>query len=159
MLVKCRVAGNLESDMSANWLMATTRQFGKETLEELRQDTMVDPDNITIQKDEAMVLVGGRQSIMKLLQENGDNVIIKGSTPMMVGVFRKHHMFGKNETCVKIVSGRKKLPEDGVKYEDLGNYVQSARFWMRIEGDSISFPGQATVKPSDLALALQRMFK
>ena len=160
MIVKCKQFGHIQSDMSVNVLIGLTRQFGKESLQELLQtDSIADPNNISISRDEALVLVGGRQSIIQLLQQTGDNLLIKGGAPMMVGFARKHHLFGKNETCVKILSHRRKLPNDGVNYEDLGKYVQSAVCTSAVAvAGGFTFAGQVWVKPSELAGALQRMF-
>ena len=157
MIVKCKVLGQIESNMSVNSVIAYTRQYGKESLQELLTDNIVDPNNITISKDDALVLVGGRQSIVQILQQAGDNLLIKGGPPFMIGFARKHHMFGKNETCVKIVSGRRKLPEDGFKYENLAHFIQSV-LWTGAVAGGVTVYGQVSVKPSDLAGALQLMF-
>ena len=157
MIVKCRLFGQIESDFPVNSLIALTRQFGKESLNELPTDNFIDPNNITISKYEALVLVGGRQSIVQILQQAGDNLLIKGGPPFMIGFARKHHMFGKNETCVKIVSGRTKLPEDGFKYENLAHFIQSV-LWTHAVARGGTVDSHVSVKPSDLAGALQMMF-
>ena len=158
MLVKCWIAGAIESNLSTKNLIALTRMYGKDSLEGLTSnDSIVDPNNIHINNDQALVLVGGRQSIIQFLQAAGDTPMIKGGPPMMVGVMRLHHMYSKNETCVKVIANRRNPPNDGIEYENVGRYIPSAVV-AGAGGTGIAVQGTVAVSPQALAGALQRIF-
>lgn len=118
MEVKCYLAKGPELDQTMMNLLALTRKDGKQSLEELSNDRA----GISLSRNrEALILVGGRDSIHDFLLYGGCYPYIAGVGPFRVSFARKHRTLGKNETCVKLVCGPgHRQPEDGSSYVDLG---------------------------------------
>jgi hypothetical protein len=133
MQVKCLLAQGAQTDMSMMDLLALTRNTGQTSLGGLINDF----DKISMVKARsALVLVGGRESISRFFYNSGGMPRIVASRPVQVCFARKHRMFGKNETCLKIVCGGGfRQPPDGSEYINLV-----------IEGDGT----QAIINPVEL---------
>jgi hypothetical protein len=64
-----------------------------------------------------MVIVGGRESIRNSLFNSGNTTHITGANPLRMCFARKHRVFGKNETCLKLVCGQgHQQPQDGSEF-------------------------------------------
>lgn len=125
MEVKCYLAKGPELNRTMMELLSLTRNEGHNSLGALYTDQA----GISLDKERsALILVGGRDSIHKFLMYTGPFPHIIGTRPFLLSFARKHRVFGKNETCLKIVcgSGHHK-PEDGSDYVALGLKGTSAR--------------------------------
>ena len=118
MQVKCYLAKGPELDQTMMELLAVARNEGQTSLGMLSNDMA----GISLSRNrEALVLVGGRDSIHNFLLFQGCYPPIFGTGPFLVSFARKHRVFGKNETCLKIVSGQgHRQPEDGSEFVALG---------------------------------------
>lgn len=114
MKVKCYLAEGNDADRNMMDLLRLTRSNGQQGLGGLVNGR----DGISLAKNKgALVLVGGRESIMHSLIFSGGIPLITGGNPFRVTFARKHKVFGKNETCVKIVGSEgHPQPEDGSEY-------------------------------------------
>jgi hypothetical protein len=118
MEAKCYLASGPELDRTMMQLLALARNEGKTSLSELYNDRA----GISLSKNrQALILVGGRDSIHDLLLYSGTYPLILGARPFLLSFARKHRVFGKNETCLKVVCGTgHHKPEDGSEYVPLG---------------------------------------
>ena len=156
MLVKYWYAGWMNADLPIKGMLALSRQWGKDSLAECSND---DWGQVQIHRDSALVISGGRQSIIQSLADCGEKPLLTGGPPFMLATARKHHMFGKNETAIKLIANRRKAPDDGGDYVDLAKFVQSAVPGPAAYGMGIMLVGSVSVKPYELAQTLQRIFK
>jgi len=117
MQVKCYLAQGDEVDKNMMELLALTDERGQNSLGGLANDI----GNISLSKTRgALILTGGRESITRFLYNQGSFPLITGGRPFLVSFARKHRIFGKNETCVKIVSGTgHRQPTDGSEYQGI----------------------------------------
>ena len=118
MEAKCYLASGPDVDRTMMQLLSMARDNGTTSLTALYNDR----SGISLSKNRtALVLVGGRDSIHKLLFWSGTELRIIGTAPWYVSFARKHRVFGKNETCLKIVCGPgHHQPEDGSEFVPLG---------------------------------------
>lgn len=118
MQAKCYLAQGPECDLTMMELLALTRNSGQTSLGGLSNDLA----GISLSKSKvALILVGGRDSIHNFLLYNGAYPYITGTVPFRLCYARKHRVFGKNETCLKIVCGEgHRQPEDGSEFVTLG---------------------------------------
>lgn len=117
MQVKCYLATGPELNQTMMELLALTRNEGEESLTALHNTNA----GISLSKNrQALILVGGRNSIHDFLMGQGAIPLILGTRPLRMSYARKHRIIGKNETCVKIVCGTGHYkPEDGSDYVDI----------------------------------------
>ena len=141
MQAKCYLAAGPDVDRTMMELLSLTRANGADSLGALSNDRA----GISLSRNRvALVLVGGRDSIHNLLLYSGSYPLIVGTRPFNVCFARKHRVFGKNETCLKIVCGTgHRQPEDGSDFIALG-----------VKGTS----QQLTVTPPELAHCLHFLY-
>ena len=139
MQVKCYLAQGADVDKSMMELMTLTDTRGSIALAALQNTNA----GISLVKSNcALVFTGGRESITKFLYHQGGDTLIVGVRPFLASFARKHRILGKNETCVKIVSGRLyRQPPDGSEFFDLSGFIRT---------DSM----QITMTPAELANSL-----
>lgn len=104
-------------------LLSLARNSGETSLGVLANDMA----GISLSKNrDSLIFVGGRDSIHNLLLFSGPYPPIFGTRPFKVCFARKHRVFGKNETCLKIVCGDgHRQPEDGSEFVSLGENAKS----------------------------------
>jgi hypothetical protein len=142
MKAKCYLAKGPELDMTMMELLALARgDAGKDSLGSLSNDRA----GISLSRNrEALILVGGRDSIHDFLLYQGVYPQIIGAHPFLVSFARKHRVFGKNETCLKIVcGGGHHQPNDGSEFAALPIKGRAERL---------------TVTPPELAHCLHFMY-
>lgn len=126
--VKCYLAKGNEAEMNMKDLLAVTRSNGYRGLGELSNDR----SGISLVKDNAaLILTGGRESISRFLYNSGAYPLIVGKPPFLLTYARKHRVFGKNETCLKLVCGNgHQQPEDGSEFVPLGQQSTGSQLTM-----------------------------
>ena len=141
MEAKCYLASGPDVDRTMMQLITLARDNGSTSLSALYNDMA----GISLSKNRStLVLVGGRDSIHNLLFWSGTTFSILGTCPWYVSFARKHKVFGKNETCLKIVCGPgHHQPEDGSEFVPLG--VKGTGMQMRLT-------------PTELAHLLNRLY-
>lgn len=117
MEVKCYLTQGAETDRSMKDLLSLARNNGQTSLSSLINDR----DVISLSKNRGgLVVVGGRESISQFFYFSGGMPYIVGSRPFLITTMRKHRIFGKNESCIKMVCGTgHPQPEDGSPYVTL----------------------------------------
>lgn len=142
MQVKCFFAEGVDVDRSMMELMSLTDNRGYTGLGALTNTNA----GISLVKNRgALVMTGGRESITRFLFTQGDTLII-GVRPFLVSFARKHRILGKNETCVKIVSGGgHRQPVDGSEFKDLSAFIRTNS-------------QQLTMTPTELSHSLWAMY-
>lgn len=118
MKVKYYLAEGNESDRSMMELLSLARHNGQSGIGGLANFK----GNISLSQNRgALIIVGGRESIVLSLTRQGVAPQIIGGSPFLFTFARKHKVFGKNETCLKIVSGRDNhpQPQDGDEYKEI----------------------------------------
>ncbi len=118
MKVKYYLAEGNESDRSMMDLLSLARNNGQTGIGGLANFK----GNISLSQNRgALVIVGGRDSIVLSLTRQGPAPQIIGGSPFLFTFARKHKVFGKNETCLKIVRGRANhpQPQDGDEYKEI----------------------------------------
>ncbi len=136
MQVKCLLVVGNEARLSMAELMGLAHGHrGKQSFTEL---VNYDPGENAISLVEgagALFMTGGRDSIQSfLVTQQSMRIGIVGLRPFRASFMRKKRTLGKNETCVKIVSGMgHNSPEDGTPYQDLGLYSASGGPFLRIQ--------------------------
>ena len=123
MQVKCYFAEGVDVDKSMMELMVLTDSRGSTGLGAL---TNTNAGISLIKNRGALIMTGGRESITRFLYNQGNTTLIIGVRPFLVSFARKHRMLGKNETCVKLVSGGgHRQPADGSDFTDLSRLTRT----------------------------------
>ncbi len=140
MHVKCLLAEGQEANLSMMELMNMAHgSRGKRSLMELINEPREGVISL-IKGAGALFITGGRDSIQSFLVNHAIGPDILGVRPLRVSFARKHRTLGKNETCVKLVSGMgHNTPEDGSQFQDLGFYNQSGAPLLRIRPMELNF--------------------
>ena len=114
MQAKCYLAQGPEVDLTMMELLSLARSNGQTSLGGLSNDMA----GLSLTKNRvALVFAGGRDSIHNMLLFSGPYPPIFATTPFLLSYARKHRVFGKNETCLKIVCGQgHHQPDDGSEF-------------------------------------------
>jgi hypothetical protein len=128
MEVKYYLAKGGEADQSMKHLLALARTQGANGISSLINDARNGNLSLTETKS-ALVIVGGRESIRRSLMNSGGYPTITGTAPLKFCFARKHRIFGKNETCLKVVAGQGHTqPEDGSEFMILDTQSGGGQF-------------------------------